>query len=216
MTAVTLASESSRGSHCLTRETLGASFSKLSVKHVKGILFVDYVRMLRAHKGTPLGDYLQVGDLEYLIQRIDPTAWYPMDVYERMGLAILAEIAGNDLEMVRNWGRQTIDELALAQPELFAFADVRETFMRFQVLQQSLFDFPAVRITAIHDGEARLEISYGMSPKAEEAATHQSLGFIERLLEIANARNPEVSLRTRSWAGDDTTVILVRWQQTSR
>lgn len=186
------------------------------MKHVKGILFVGYVRMLRAHKRTPLEDYLQPGDLEYLNQRIDPAGWYPMDVYERMGLAILAEIAGNNLALVRDWGRQTIDELALAQPDLFAFADVRETFMRFQVLRQSLFDYPAARITAIHDGAARLEISYGMSPKAEEAATHLSIGFLERLLEISRARNPEVLLRTRSWEGDDTTVILVRWQQPSR
>src|SRR5450759_1520316 len=162
--------------------------------------------MLRAHKRTPLEDYLQPGDLEYLNQRIDPAGWYPMDVYERMGLAILAEIAGNDLASVRSWGRQTIDELALAQPDLFAFADVRETFMRFQVLRQSLFDYPAVRITAIHDGAALLEISYGMSPKAEQAATHQSIGFLQRLLEISGASNPDVRLRARSSDGDDKTV----------
>jgi hypothetical protein len=186
------------------------------VRNVKGILFADYVRMLRVHKSTSLGDHLQAGDFEYLSQRIDPVAWYPMDVYERMGLAILAEIAGNDLGLVRHWGRQTIDDLALAQPELFASADAREIFMRFQVLRQSLFDYPAVRITAIHDGEARLEISYGMSPRAEEAATHQSMGFLERLLEISKVGNPEVGLRTRSWEGDDSTVILVRWQPPAR
>jgi hypothetical protein len=97
-----------------------------------------------------------------------------------------------------------------------ASADPRKTFMRFQVLRQSLFDFPAVRITAIHDGEARLEISYGMSPRAEQAATHQTIGFLQRLLEISGARNPDVRLRARSWDGDDTTVLLVRWQQSSR
>ena len=48
------------------------------MKHVKGILFVDYVRMLRAHKRTPLEDYLQPGDLEYLKERIDPAGWYPI------------------------------------------------------------------------------------------------------------------------------------------
>lgn len=199
----------------LSRERLAASFSKPVVKKVKGILFVDFVRMLRAHKSVPLGDYLQVGDLVYLNQHIAPAAWYPMEVYERMGLAILAEIAGNDLELVRNWGRQTIDLLIAAQPELFT-TDARETFMRFHVLRQSLFDYPAARITSIHDGEARIEISYGMSARAEEAAVHLSLGFIERLLELSKALNPEVRLRTRSWAGDEATVIHVRWQQASR
>jgi hypothetical protein len=182
------------------------------VKKVKGILFVDFVRMLRAHKGVPLKDYLQVGDLVYLNQHIAPSAWYPMEVYERMGLAILAEIAGNDLDLVRSWGRQTIDVLVAAQPGLFT-TDARETFMRFHVLRQSLFDYPAARITAIHDGEARVEVAYGMCPKAEEAAIHLSLGFIERLLELSNALNPEVRLRARSWEGDETTVIHVRWQQ---
>jgi hypothetical protein len=42
------------------------------------------------------------------------------------------------------------------------------------------------------------------------------MGFLERLLEISRASNPEVRLRTRSWEGDGTTVILVRWQQPSR
>jgi hypothetical protein len=186
------------------------------VKHVKGILFVDYVRMLRGHKEIPFENYLQPADLDYLGQRIDPAAWYPMEVYERMGLAILAEIAGNDLELVRKWGRQTIDALLPLQPELFARTDPRETFMRFQVLRQSLFDYPAARLTAIHDGEARLAIAYGMSPKAEEAATYQSMGFLERLLEISGGREPDVRLRERSWAGDDTTLIVIRWHTQSR
>jgi hypothetical protein len=196
----------------LIRETLAAGFSKLVVKKVKGILFVDFVRMLRAHKSVPLENYLHAGDFAYLNQHIAPGTWYPMDVYERMGLAILAEIAGNDLDLVRDWGRKTIDVLVGAQPGLFT-DDARETFMRFHVLRQSLFDYPAARITAIHDGEARIEISYGMSPKAEEAAVHLSLGFIERLLEKSGALNPEVRLRTRSWLGDEATVIHVRWQQ---
>jgi hypothetical protein len=42
------------------------------------------------------------------------------------------------------------------------------------------------------------------------------MGFLERLLELSKARNPEVGLRSQSWAGDETTVILVRWQQPSR
>ncbi|HYM62040.1 MAG TPA: hypothetical protein VEZ11_14255 [Thermoanaerobaculia bacterium] len=186
------------------------------MRHVKGILFLEYVRLLRANKGAPLAGHLLPDDFEFLNQRIDASRWYPMDVFERMGLAILAEIAGNDLELVRFWGRQSIDALALAQPDLFASADPRETFMRFQVLRQSLFDYPAVQIIAIHDRAARLQISYGMSPKAEEAAAYQSMGFLERLLEISKAREPEVRLGSRSWAGDETTVILVRWQEPSR
>lgn len=183
------------------------------MKHVKGVLFLDFVRMLHAHKEVPLDRHLRPEDLRYLAERIDPAAWYPMEVYERMGLAILAEIARGDLQAVREWGRRTIDELLLRQPELFENADALELFMRFHVLRQSLFDFPAAQVTAIHDGQARLEIGYGMSATAEEAAVHQSLGFLERLIEVAGGVSPEVCLRSRSWAGDPATVIQVRWKR---
>jgi hypothetical protein len=181
------------------------------VKQVKGILFADYIRMLRAHKETAWDAWLTPSDLVFLNERIDPAAWYPMDVFERLGLAILAEIAQGNLALVYAWGRRTIDELVAAQPEIFEQANPRESFMRFVVLRRSLFDFPAVQITSIHDGEARVEISYGMSAMAEEAATVQTMGFLERLVEIAGARNPEITLRSRSWAGDPATIVHARW-----
>jgi hypothetical protein len=181
-------------------------------RRVKGALFLDYVRMIKAHKEIDWTPHLQQGDREFLEQRIDINSWYPMDVYERFGLAILEEIAHGDLSLAREQGRKTIDELATRLPELFVPSDPRETFMRFQVLRQSLFDFPAASIGAIHDGEARMEIAYGMSPKAEQAATFQSMGFLERLLELSGAE-PNVTLRTRSWEGDETTMIVVKWKR---
>ena len=126
------------------------------MKHVKGVLFLDFVRMLRTHESA--GEGLQPHARANLEQRIDPAAWFPMEVYERLGLAILAGVARGDLRTVREWGRLTIDELAKRQPELFEDADAREIFMRFHVLRQSLFDFPAAQVTAIHDGQAKIEV----------------------------------------------------------
>ncbi|HEY0788297.1 MAG TPA: hypothetical protein VGE86_06610, partial [Thermoanaerobaculia bacterium] len=76
---------------------------------MKGVLFADYVRMLRAAKGVTWENHLPAQDLRYLAQRIDINAWYPMETYERMGLAILEGIARGNFQMARAWGRQTID-----------------------------------------------------------------------------------------------------------
>jgi hypothetical protein len=62
-------------------------------RHVKGVLFADYVRMLRAHRDRPWTQYLQPEDLPYLDQRIDPGQWYPMETFERLGIAIMHAVA---------------------------------------------------------------------------------------------------------------------------
>ena len=59
-------------------------------RRVKGTLFVDYVRMLRSRREMDWSKHLTAVDLGYLVQRIDPDGWYPMETFERMGLAILA------------------------------------------------------------------------------------------------------------------------------
>jgi hypothetical protein len=179
--------------------------------HVKGTLFVDYVRMLRGHKGIDWSMHLAPEDVSFLVQRIEPETWYPMESFERMGLAILAEIAHDDLETVRSFGRVSIDWLCQQEPRLLAAGDPLDTLMRFRVLRQGFFDYPALEIAAASDGEASIRVGYGMGARAEEAASWQTLGFFERLLEVAGGRNVQAWFSTRVWAGDASTMIELRW-----
>jgi len=180
-------------------------------RRVKGTLFVDYVRMLRSHKKTDWSQHLRPEDASFLVQRIEPDAWYPMESFERMGLAILAEIAHGELETVRAFGRVSIDWLCQQQPNLLAPGDPRDTLMRFQVLRQGFFDYSALEISSVSDGEASIRVGYGMGARAEEAASWQTLGFFERLLAVAGARDVQGWFSTRSWAGDAVTSIQLRW-----
>lgn len=181
-------------------------------KRVKGTLFAEYVRTLRSVKQVDWTAHLQPEDLPYLSQRIDFATWYPMDTYERMGLAIFDVLGQGNLNGVRQFGRHTIETLYDAEPELFEGRDPREIFMRFQVLRQAMFDFKAADVIAVRDGRAVLEIGYGMSPRAEEAASWQSVGFLERLMELAGAKDVEVTLASCSWKGDESTRITVTWK----
>ena len=179
---------------------------------VKGTLFVDYVRMLRAKKkDVDWARYLTPNDLAYLDKRIISDEWYPMTTFERMGLAILAEVAEGDLFLVKEWGRMSIDWLCSVHPNLVSPGDPRESLMRFQVLRQSFFDYPALVMREITDGEARLVISYGMSHRAEEAASNQTLGFFERLLEVSGAKNVKIGFTSTSWDGGPNTLLEMQW-----
>jgi hypothetical protein len=181
---------------------------------VKGTLFVDYVRMLRTKKDADWSTHLTPSDLKYLSQRIEPNAWYPMETFERMGLAILDEITP-DLDLVRAWGRSQIDWLAQIHPNLVVPGDARETLMRFRVLRASFFDYEALEISDLCDGEGVVTVAYGMGPRAEEAAAHQTLGFFERLLEAAGASGRRVWFASKSWDDDLVTTIQMRWEGAS-
>lgn len=180
-------------------------------RNVRGSLFVDYVRMLRLRKDVDWSNWLLPTDVPYLAGKIDKTAWYPMETFERMGLAILKEIANEELTLVEAFGRMSVDGLLAQYPALLVPGDPRETMMRFQALQRGFFDFPAFDVVEIGDHAAQIRIDYQMSARAEEAACNQAVGFFDRLLELAGAKDRSVKLVSRRWASEPTTTVVMRY-----
>lgn len=182
-------------------------------RHVKGVLFSDYVRMIRGNK--QLAWQLSDEDLAQVRERVDPGGWYAMEVFERLGNAILAQVAGGNLDAVRMWGRFSVDQLSASQPQLVAHGDPIETMQRFHVLRSSYFDFDALEVTSVAAGHAQVEIRYHMGATAEEAASFQTLGFFERLLEVAGSIEVFARFAERSWAGGARTLLDLSWRDAS-
>jgi hypothetical protein len=180
------------------------------MRQVRGSLFVDYVRMLRARKGVEWSE-LRPEDVAFLHETIEPNAWYPMASFERMGNAILRVIAHDQMPLVHLWGRQQAGQLYAANRELLAAGDPVETLNRFKVLRETFFDFDALEILMLHDDEAQIAIHYYMGDPAEEAASFQTMGFFESLLQLAGAKDVASAFRQRSWAGDPRTRLDLSW-----
>lgn len=182
-------------------------------RNVKGILFSDYVRMIRSHKGVDWAAHLEREDMFYLRTKIEPLEWYPMETFERFGNAILREVAGGDVEAVRMWGRMSVDQLSAATPSLVADGDPVETMMRFRVQRATFFDFEALEIPTLTEDHAAVVIHYFMGEVAEEAASYQTMGFFERLLDRAGATAISARFVERSWAGDPRTLLTLAWNR---
>jgi hypothetical protein len=180
-------------------------------RHVKGILFSDYVRMIRGQKMVDWKQHLDNEDVVYLVARVEPNGWYPMATFERMGNAILKEIANGDFEAARMWGRASVDQLRSAMPTLVEENDPLETLMRFKVLRSTFFDFEALEVRTAASDHASIVIHYHMGRMAEEAASFQTMGFFERLLVVAHAEAIDARFIKRSWAGDKQTVLELHW-----
>jgi len=183
----------------------------LKVRNVKGVLFADYVRMIRSHRDVDWSTRLPREDLFYLRSTIEPDEWYPMETFERFGNVILEQVASGDLEAVRMWGRLSVDLLSAATPMLIADGDPVDTMMRFRVQRATYFDFEAIEIPTLVGDHATILIHYFMGPVAEEAASFQTMGFFERLLESAGARSVRAKFAERSWKGDPRTRLELEW-----
>ncbi len=175
------------------------------------MLFVDYVRMLRAQKDIDWSTRLPPEDLRYLKERIDVDAWYPMATFERMGNAILDTVARGNMQAVMMWGRMQASTLRAANLSLLADGDPVETLQRFVVLRSTFFDFDALHVLLVHEDEAQIAISYHMGMPAEEAASVQTVGFFEGLLALAGAHGIRSTFKEKSWAGDKRTRVDITW-----
>src|SRR5438046_1156345 len=96
-------------------------------RRVRGVLFADYVRMLRAHPDKSWEPTLLPEDRELIAQRIEPACWYPMATFERLGLAILSVIARGRLLTVEQWGSASVARVAQATEQLVVPGDPRES-----------------------------------------------------------------------------------------
>ena len=180
--------------------------------HVKGVLFADYVRMLRAHRGRTWHEFLEAEDVTFLHQAIDLEAWYPMESFERLGVAIFQAIAEGDLGLVRDWGRASVARVVGSNEHVLVPRDPRESLMRFFVLRRSLFDFEALSMRQLCDSSASIGVEYGMQPLAERAAAVQTLGFFEGLIALAEGGDVHGEFLESSWRGDRQTIIGFSWQ----
>jgi hypothetical protein len=183
------------------------------MRHVRGVLFVDYVRMLRSQKAIDWGQRLPAEDLPYLAMPIEAESWYPMATFERMGNEILRTVARGELFPVQLWGRYQAAAMRAANPALLAAGDPVETLNRFRALRETFFDWLAVDVRKLVPGNAQIVIAYHMGMVAEEAASHQTMGFFEGLLELAGAKPIEAKFRARSWVGEPETLLTIQWSQ---
>jgi hypothetical protein len=190
-----------------TQKSVGA----VEERHVRGAFFADYVRMLRRKRDVDWSKVLPPEDLVYLVERIEKDGWYPMATFERLGLTILDHVEGATLDAVHLWGRYSVHEFVRGHPELIARNEPVESLMRLKVLRATMFDFPAFDIPTITVGHARVVIDYRMSPRAEESACVQTVGFCEGVLSLAGANEVQSAFEERSYRGDARTCAALDW-----
>jgi len=172
--------------------------------------------MMRRRKDIRWDRVLPADDLDYLRQRIEPDDWYPMETFERFGVAILSELEGVTLDAVRLWGQFSASQYITEHPDLVALNDPVDSLMRLKVMRSTLFNFPAFDIAMLIEAHAHVVVTYHMGPTAEEAACHQTMGFCEEVLSVSGATDVRAIFQERSWSGDRRTLLSLEWRSVPR
>ncbi|MEZ4233758.1 MAG: hypothetical protein R3B89_31575 [Polyangiaceae bacterium] len=181
------------------------------MKHVRGSLFVDYVRLIRSRKDIDWTRYLEPEDCVYLKGSIEDQAWYPLPTFERLGVAILNTVAQGSLAMVRVWGHLQVDAMLRIHPEVLAANDPYESLHRVSVHRKGYFDFDVLTPREVLDDHASFELNYNFSDLGELAACVQTLGAFEELVKRAGGRDVKAVFAERRWEGDRRTLFQLSW-----
>jgi hypothetical protein len=126
----------------------------------KGSVILDMVKIVRAVKDQPWDRYLKPEDWTIINNMVIPTDWYPVEFYQRIGLAVYELAAGGSAEAVKQFGR-------LAMKELFhgpyrPFLDRRDPFLavqKFMDLRRPLFNFSKMEMEPTGEQSLRVRIS---------------------------------------------------------
>ena len=180
-------------------------------KHVKGVLFLDYARMIRKRKNADWSKYLTPEDQKILSQLILPSEWYPLETYQHCGVAVLHEIARDNVEVVRAWGRASMDELMKVYKNLAQETDPRKAMEKFQFLRRRFFDFEGLEVITQDGNRIQVKVDVAFGGVADEAYAYQILGALERLLQVSGAKNVQFQFVQKAWQGAPHTVIGLSW-----
>lgn len=180
---------------------------------VKGTMLVDYVKIIRSRKDIPWEKYLTREDMDIVRQRIFPMGWYPFDFFRRAGLAILHEVANDDMEVVRQFGKITMKNLT--EKTLTMLKDcnnVFDSFKRLNTIGDRFFNFATPRYEK--EGEKSLRVTLMNVPDVEgvEAFCYQIIGNYEYMIEFYGGKNVKLDWDKKTWEGDKNTSFILSWE----
>lgn len=182
-------------------------------KKIKGALFVEYVGLIKDRADIDWGKYLVPSDLTIIEQAIVDSQWYPFESFERIVVGIVTELAKGDMQIVRGWGRSSIDRLKNRQRFLISDGNPMESLMRDQVRRHGEFNFNPIRIRSLVGGHVEIEIALGSCETVEQEAAYSAQGYFERVLELSGARDVHSDFKSKLWCGDPNTILEILWSE---
>jgi hypothetical protein len=182
-------------------------------RQVKGSLLVDFVKMIRATPDLPWADHLPAEDLELVNQMILPASWYPLESFQRIGLAVFKLVAKENYDMLRAYGRSQADKLHQENPGMVSQGRPGDTLEKQRVIQQRFYSFDLTESEDVGPGHIIVHIYTNPEEVGVKMMIEINSGQVERLIELSGGTNIEVKLIEAVWEGADRSSLEVKWEE---
>ncbi len=180
-------------------------------RKVKGTIFSEYVRMIKANKHLEWDRYLGEDEWKLVNEMILPSNWYPVESYKRMGLAVFKLLAKDDINVAWTWGRLSLEGLTKVYKNLVVANDPFESMKKFAMIQRNLASFDLIRLEKVDQNTLHIELQVFFGEEADKAYAYQMGGMLERTAELSAPSKAEVNFIKKSWEGDNNTVFEMKW-----
>jgi len=185
----------------------------MAERKVKGTMIIDYVRMIRGNKHLKWDQYLTPDDWKMVMQRILPSAWYPLEFYRKVGWATFKLIGKENPELARLRGRirgkELFQETYKYLPKDQGPAKALE---RFVSMYSSLFNFSSLQFKKIDDKHVKIRHDYDPNDPTNVPYCYNFMGHLDSLVEMAGGQNGKITLLSKQWEGAPATVFDITWE----
>ena len=180
---------------------------------VKGSVLVDYVKLMRASPQLPWADHLSPEELKQLQEMILPASWYPVELFQRLGLAVFRLISKESYEVVHGYGRFLAEQMNAQNPGLVVKGRPKDTLNKYQVIQDRLISYKAIEIK--EQGPGRLIFQANFLPQDEAIQLYMEVtaATMARLIEFSGGRNVRARLLEGMWQGANSNAMEVTWEE---
>jgi hypothetical protein len=182
-------------------------------RFVKGSVLVDYVKLMRASPQLPWADHLSPADLEQLNAMILPASWYPVDLFQRLGLAVFRLLSKESFEVVRGYGRFLAEQMNAQNPGLMVKGRPRDTLNKFQVIQDRLFSYKVVEIKEQVPGRCIFQANFLPQDVGIKIYMEVTAATLGRLIEFSGGRNVRARVIEGMWQGGSSNVMELTWEE---
>jgi hypothetical protein len=187
---------------------------------IKGVLLMDFARIIRANKGLPWEEYVTGDDMELIQGKIMPSTWYPFDVLARIGYAVFMLVGKGDLKNAWSFGAFAMQDTfhKVYENVLFQENNPESLLKKFIVLRKQFIrfhdpEFETLKLEVSGPGRARIIFKLPEVNRYIEPYTHQLAGGFEKLLELAGAGDVSVNVNKIQSETEPASEIELAWSQ---
>jgi hypothetical protein len=180
-------------------------------RFIKGSVLVDYVKLMHANPDLPWSEYLSPDDLAQLSQLLLPASWYPIELFDHLGLAVFRLVSKENWEVVKAYGRFLADKMNSESPGLVSRGRPADTLKKYRAILERLYSYPIVEFAEVGPGRARAEFKHQPEDVAVRQLLEVTTATIARLVELSEGR--EITVQVDYQEGRDANALEITWQE---